>query len=216
MPGAGCHARAFSFFYFSRSVRAVPRPGRVAGSGVQDAGLLLDGVVQVGGGDGERGVQAVQVLPVPGEPGAGVLGGRVAGQGAGHGGGAAEQVSDLLGVQRVKRDAPGACPVAWYRHPAPPVLLQARSANRPGQRATISPQASRQPSVTCPSLSRRTASRCAVGLPACFARCPALFSSASRIASRSVLATESSFGNWVRVFSTLRISRLNDSIAFVL
>jgi hypothetical protein len=39
----------------------------------------------------------------------------------------------------------------------------------------------------------------------------------STIASHSVLATESSFGNWVRVLRTLRISRLNDwiVIAFV-
>ena len=37
----------------------------------------------------------------------------------------------------------------------------------------------------------------------------------SRIASHSVLATESSFGNWVRVFRTFRISRLKLSMAFV-
>ena len=108
----GRHARALFLFLFLK-VRAGGAASRAgARSGVQDAGVLLDRVVQVGGGDGERGVQAVQVLPVPGEPGAGILGGRVAGQGASHGSGAAEQVSDLLGVQRVERDAPGACPVA--------------------------------------------------------------------------------------------------------
>ena len=47
----------------------------------------------------------------------------LAGQGTGHQGGVAEQVSDLLGVQGVQRDAPGAHRVAGHRHRAPPVNL---------------------------------------------------------------------------------------------
>ena len=90
-----------------------------------------------------------------------------------------------------------------------------RSASLSGHSATISPQASVQPWVTCPSISRAAPSRLFFGLPACLARCSARFSSMSTIASHSVLATESSLGNWVRVLRTLRISRLNDSIALV-
>jgi hypothetical protein len=55
--------------------------------------VLLDRLIQVGGGDGERGVQAVH----PCEPGAGVLGGRVVGQGVGHGGGARKTASCCTG-----------------------------------------------------------------------------------------------------------------------
>ena len=79
----------------------------------------------------------------------------------------------------------------------------------------MSPQASRQPCVTCPSISRDAPSRLFFGLPAWRARCSARFSSVSTIASHSVLTAESSFGNWVRVFRTFRISRLNASMAFV-
>ena len=90
-----------------------------------------------------------------------------------------------------------------------------RSANLSGQSATISPQASCQPWVTWPSISRGALSRFSFGFAACLARCSARLSSMSRIASHSVLATESSFGNWVRVLRTLRISRLKLSIALV-
>ena len=90
-----------------------------------------------------------------------------------------------------------------------------RSASLSGQRATISPQASCQPWVTCPSISLAALSRLFFGLPACLARCSARFSSMSTIASHSALATESSLGNCVRVLRTLRISRLKLSIALV-
>ena len=42
-----------------------------ARSGMQDAGVLGDRLVQVGGGDGERDVQPFQVVPVRAQPGAG-------------------------------------------------------------------------------------------------------------------------------------------------
>ena len=154
-----------SFLFLLLKVRAGgPRPRGGAGSGVQDAGVLGDRLVQVGGGDRQGDMQPFQVVPVRAQAGAGILSGRLASQGAGHRGRAAKQVSDLLSVQGVERDAPGAGPAAWYRHRAPPVAHM-RSANRSGQAATISPQASCQPWVTCPSISRGAPSRSALGLP---------------------------------------------------
>src|SRR6266536_778737 len=125
MSGAGV-TRACLFLFLFLKVRAggAASPGG-AGSGVQDAGVLGDRLVQVGGSDGERDVQPFQVVPFRALP----------------------------GVQGVERDAPGLRAVCWYRHPAPPVAHM-RSANRSGQAATISPQASCQPWVMCPSISR--------------------------------------------------------------
>ncbi len=65
---ASAARRAVSSFYLSRRGRAVPP------SGVEDAGVGVDRLVQVGGGDGQGDVQLGQVAPVRGEPGAGGLG----------------------------------------------------------------------------------------------------------------------------------------------
>jgi hypothetical protein len=57
-------------------------------------------------------------------------------------------------------------------------------ANLSGQRAAISPQASCQPWVTWPSISRGALFRSLAGLPAWLARCSARLSSMSTTASQ--------------------------------
>ena len=55
---------------------------------MQDVGVLVDGLSEIGGGDGQRCVQPGQGLPVRAQPAAGGLGRLIAGYG--------EQVGDLL------------------------------------------------------------------------------------------------------------------------
>ena len=100
--------------------------GQRRGSGVQEAGVLLDGLVQPGCGDRQGEVQVGQAVPAGRVLRAGCLGLRLPGQGAGDRGRAGQQVSDLLSIERVERDRSCGRPVSRQRHPAPPVFTCGR------------------------------------------------------------------------------------------
>ena len=128
-----------------------------AGSGVQDAGVLADRVVQVGGGDREGDVQVGQVVASPGRPRRRRPRPPACPARAPVRAAAAASRSATCSASRASSGTlPARAPLPGHRHPAPP-CSQARPSNRSGQRATISPQASCQPWVTCPSISRGAA-----------------------------------------------------------
>jgi hypothetical protein len=92
--GRARHAVPFPLFTCQGARGRCRVPGG-PGSGAQDAGVLGDCVVQVGGGDREGDAQVLQAVVVRGGVCAGGLRRELAREGAGQGGRPGEQVGDL-------------------------------------------------------------------------------------------------------------------------